>query len=103
MMEYIPHAPDILTPDEAAVALRISRDELATLVASGEIPCIRIGGTPLVLKSFLTAYLEKRLLSRYTVGVPSISPITCCLEERHLATKISSEGVNLDKQAFNAS
>lgn len=84
MMEYIPHAPDILTPGEAAEALRISRDELATLVASGEIPCIRIGGTPLVLKSFLTAYLEKRLLSRYTVGVPSSSPITRCLEERHL-------------------
>lgn len=84
MIEYIPHAPDILTPGEAAEALRISRDELATLVASGEIPCIRIGGTPLVLKSFLTAYLEKRLLSRYTVGVPSSSPITRCLEERHL-------------------
>lgn len=84
MIEYIPHAPDILTPGEAAEALRISRDELATLVSSGEIPCIRIGGTPLVLKSFLTAYLEKRLLSRYTVGVPSSSPITRCLEERHL-------------------
>lgn len=99
MMEYIPHAPDILTPDEAAVALRISRDELATLVVSGEIPCIRIAGKPLVLKGFLTAYLEKRLLSRYTVGVPSISPITCCLEERHLENCImrpafmpSSEG-----------
>ena len=24
-------------------------------------------------------------------------------EDKHLATKISSEGVNLDKQAFNAS
>ena len=103
MMEYIPHAPDILTPSEAAEALRISRDELATLVASGEIPCIRIGGTPLVLKSFLTAYLEKRLLSRYTVGVSSSSPITRCLEERHLENCIMrpafmplSEGDNTD-------
>lgn len=83
-MEYIPHAPDILTPGEAAEALRISRDELATLVVSGEIPCIRIAGKPLVLKGFLTAYLEKRLLSRYTVGVSSSSPMTRCLEERHL-------------------
>ena len=103
MMEYIPHAPDILTPSEAANALRISRDELATLVVSGEIPCIRIAGKPLVLKSLLTAYLEKHLLSRYTVGVPSSSPITCCLEERHLENCIMrpafmplSEGDNTD-------
>ena len=103
MIEYMPHVPDILTPGEAADALRISCDELATLVVSGEIPCIRIAGKPLVLKSFLTAYLEKRLLSRYTVGVPSISPITCCLEERHLENCIMrpafmplSEGDNTD-------
>ena len=103
MIEYMPHVPDILTPGEAAKALRISRDELATLVASGEIPCIRIGGTPLVLKSFLTAYLEKRLLSRYTVGVPSSSPTTRYLEERHLENCIMrpafmplSEGDNTD-------
>ena len=103
MIEYMPHVPDILTPGEAADALRISCDELATLVVSGEIPCIRIAGKPLVLKSFLTAYLEKRLLSRYTVGVPSISPIICCLEERHLENCIMrpafmplSEGDNTD-------
>ena len=103
MIEYMPHVPDILTPGEAADALRISCDELATLVVSGEIPCIRIAGKPLVLKSFLTAYREKRLLSRYTVGVPSISPIICCLEERHLENCIMrpafmplSEGDNTD-------
>lgn len=103
MIEYMPHVPDILTPGEAAKALRISRDELATLVVSGEIPCIRIAGKPLVLKSLLTAYLEKRLLSRYTVGVPSSSPTTRYLEERHLENCIMrpafmplSEGDNTD-------
>jgi len=35
--------PEILTPNEVADILRVSRRKINQLVAEGQIPCVRIG------------------------------------------------------------
>ncbi len=50
----------LLTPREAAQALRISERKLWGLTASGEIPCVRIGRSVRYDINDLHAWIEER-------------------------------------------
>lgn len=57
----------------------------------------------LIPKSVFEQFLENSFKVYYTDPEKSKDSSHIQPESMHLATKISSEGVNLDKQAFNAS
>jgi excisionase family DNA binding protein len=54
------HLPDILTVEETAKLLRISRGLAFAAVRNREIPSIRVGRRILVPKARLLAWLEAR-------------------------------------------
>jgi excisionase family DNA binding protein len=51
----------LLTPDEAALALGISRAKLYPMLMRGEIPSIRFGGSRRVPIAALRRFIEKQL------------------------------------------
>ena len=56
-----PDAPaDLLTYKQAAARLNVGRSTLFRIFASGELPVVRIGGTPRVRVADLDAYIAKR-------------------------------------------
>lgn len=83
--------------------LDLMRDDVADLQ---RLPLFRasrisVNATSLVVKVRLDDALET--LSRRCYTDSNLSASVSPAQGQHLATKISSEGVNLDKQAFNAS
>jgi excisionase family DNA binding protein len=54
------HLPDVMTVEETATLLRISRGLAFAAVRSGEIPSVRVGRRILVPKARLLAWLENR-------------------------------------------
>lgn len=51
--------PEVLSPEEAASYLSISRRTFDRLMYSGEIPYSRVGSLPRVLRADLDAYLAR--------------------------------------------
>lgn len=49
--------PDILSVEEVAVFLRISRGLVYEAVRTGDIPCVRVGSRKLIMKTALLQFL----------------------------------------------
>jgi excisionase family DNA binding protein len=54
----------LLRPTEAAVAIGISRSKIYELLASGELPSIRIGGSVRIPVDALRKWIDGRLAAR---------------------------------------
>ena len=82
----------VLTRDEAAKELRISRDGLMNLVNAGDIPSFTIGTRRLFRRSDLEAYVDRAVGTGYTLKLPQnlgecqIAARTCEREADHLNT-----------------
>ena len=55
-----------LRPAEVAIALGIGRSKAYELIAAGEIPSIRLGGSVRVPLDALRAWMDRQLASRST-------------------------------------
>jgi excisionase family DNA binding protein len=53
----------LLKPDEVAVELRISRAKVYELLASGELPSIKVGSSIRVPSALLRTWIEDRLVA----------------------------------------
>ena len=102
-MKLLEQCPDILTVAEAADFLRIPLPVMEELLKSGKLKSVEIGGIIVILRVFLIDFLENSCQICYNKDIKGNDSFPDGKENTHLATKISSEGVNLDKQAFNAS
>ena len=54
----------LLRPTEAAEAIGVGRSKCYELIASGELPSIRIGGSVRVLVDALRAWIERKTAER---------------------------------------
>lgn len=98
ILELLEHCPDVLTISEAAEVLKISASTMQELVQSGQVAQVVIAGNALIFKPFLLEYIENCRRACYSEGADASHQAP-----EHLATKIGSEVVYLDKQVFNAS
>ncbi len=58
----------LLRPTEAAEAIGIGRSKVYELLASGELPSIRIGGSVRVPVDALRAWIDRQLAERTEIG-----------------------------------
>lgn len=54
-----------LTVEEAAEELRIGRTRMYALIASGEVPSVKVGGSRRVLYDDLAAYLRRLAVEQH--------------------------------------
>lgn len=57
--------PDVLSAQQLAVTLGVSRAGAYKLLASKDFPTLRIGGRKLVPKQQLAAWIEKRIADEH--------------------------------------
>src|SRR5262249_60603751 len=65
------HMQDLLTTDEAATYLRLSKRKLYELVANGAVPCTKVTGKVAVPKSGLDRWLAAGLLAPALAHAPA--------------------------------
>lgn len=58
----------LLRPTEAAEAIGIGRSKIYELLASGDLPSIRIGGSVRVPVDALRAWIDRQLAERTEIG-----------------------------------
>ena len=102
-MFFLPLADDVCTIVNASEVIRLDPQNFLQNPLFSELESIEVGGKVLIFQGVLGNFIEKLVKSCYNDVRDSDGSPSMYQEPRHLATKISSEGVNLDKQAFNAS
>ena len=58
--------PDVLTPRQVMDYLQLGRDSVYQLLASGELPCVRIGRTYRTPRRALEEWLERQAAESLT-------------------------------------
>lgn len=68
---------EMMTPEDVARALKMSRSKIYELIASGEIPGIKIGRATRVATADLDAWVQRRreANARELVTVPSVTAL----------------------------
>ena len=102
-MFFLPISGDVCTIINASEVLKLDPQNFLKNPLFSEIESIEVSGKVLIFQGILGNFIEKLVKSCYNDVRESGGSPPMYQEPRHLATKISSEGVNLDKQAFNAS
>lgn len=93
MTDYLPNAPDILTIQEAAEALRISVDVITDFIKAGKVRTVKIGEKILILKAFLLFFIENCQQMCYTNEVGGYESSNA----QHLENRITSDFVPLSE------
>ena len=96
MTDYLPNAPDILTIQEAAEALRISVDVITDFIKAGKVRTVKIGEKVLILKAFLLFFIENCQQMCYTNEAGGDESSNAQHLENHIEPDFVplSEGVN---------